>query len=128
MITIEQQQKGVDLVKNLIEKSWEDNSFKKRLIRNPITTIQGFTGISFEMTRNKNLIVEDQTNKSIIFLNIPRNPNVEEIELSDEQLEQVSGGEFWATAATVGGCIALANEVYKFGKGVYDGYNAPPQN
>lgn len=125
MITFEQQKQSVDLVNTLITKSWEDSAFKNRLIENPVSTIQSVTGINFQLSNDTKLVVEDQSDESIIYLNIPRMVDIDEMELTDEQLEGVSGGgEIWATAATIGGCIALANEIYKFGKGIYDGYKA----
>lgn len=82
-----------DLYYGLISQSWKDESFKKNLLSNPISAIENFTGkpISFESGKQK-IVVEDQCDSNIIYLNIPERPNFNEIELTDEQLEMVAGG------------------------------------
>jgi len=90
-ITEEQKRQGQELHKALIEKAWKSDSFKDQLIDNPHDTINTITGGS--ISRDVNIIIEDQTDEEFIFLNIPRKVNVDNIELTDEQLETVSGGE-----------------------------------
>jgi ligand-binding sensor domain-containing protein len=94
--TKEQQEKGQELMKTLVEKAWESATFKDQLVKNPVATIESFTGN--KMIGDTKFVVEDQTNESIIYLNIPAQPNLDEMELSDEQLEMVAGGTdgmFW---------------------------------
>ncbi|WP_229201935.1 hypothetical protein [Arsenicibacter rosenii] len=38
------------------------------------------------------MVVNDQTDKSKIYVNIPAEPEIESMELSEEQLEAVAGG------------------------------------
>nr|WP_294924935.1 hypothetical protein [uncultured Flavobacterium sp.] len=112
MITIEQQQKGAELMKSLIEKAWENATFKDQFVENPVAAIKEFTNKEFTMPENKRLVVEDQTDNSIIFLNIPSKPNYSEIELTDEQLDIVAGGEIMCVAAWgVVGVLCLAGGV-----------------
>ena len=120
MTTIEKQTQGVELLNSIVEKAWKDNAFKEQLIKSPATTISEFTGKPFTMPANKKLIVEDQSNESIIYLNIPSEPNLDELELSDEQLEQVAGG---LTPAILVG-IAVCQILYSAGTGIYDAINA----
>lgn len=82
-----------DLYYKLISQSWKDESFKKSLLSNPISTIENFIErpISLESGKQK-IIVEDQSNSNIIYLNIPERPNFSELELTEEQLEMVAGG------------------------------------
>ena len=106
MITQEQQIKGQKTLNTLIERAWEDKEFKSKLIANPKETIaiaMGKDPSSF--SPDKEILVEDQTNDSIIYLNIPRRISQDDFELSDEQLELVSGGELLGSAAVVGGVI-----------------------
>lgn len=110
--TKEQQEKGAELLKALVEKAWESASFKDQLVKNPEAAIQEFTNNKFTMPEKKRLVVEDQTNESIIYLNIPAQLNLDEFELSDEQLEIVAGGEVVGTAGLVLACIGL------FGAGI----------
>lgn len=90
--TQEQQKKGAELMTALVEKAWESASFKDQLVKDPIVAIKEFAGQNFTMPEGKKVVVEDQTDDSVIYLNIPAEPNLDELELSAEQLEQISGG------------------------------------
>lgn len=90
-ISVEQQEKGTELLKTLAQKAWENSAFKEQLIKNPTATIEQITGIS-QATINKKIVVEDQTDESIIYLNIPAKINYDELELTEEQLEMIAGG------------------------------------
>lgn len=105
MITLEQQKKGSDLMENLIRKSWESEDFKKDLINNPAATIKSFTNNA--SLNSMKILVEDQSDSNFIFINIPKKLNFESIELTDEQLEIVSGGEILASVG-VGALIVGA--------------------
>lgn len=120
MTNIEKQKQGAELLNSLVEKAWIDNDFKGQLIENPTKTINDFTGKNFIMPVNKKIVVEDQSNESIIYLNIPAEPNLDELELSDEQLEQVAGGIIPAILAGIAVCQIL----YSAGTGIYDAINA----
>jgi hypothetical protein len=91
--TQEQQEKGEDLVKILIEKAWENPEFKEQLINNPSKTISNFLGKELEnkMPNGVELLVVDQTDESKFYLNIPAKPKLDLV-LSEEQLDQVAGG------------------------------------
>ena len=91
-ITQEQQEKGQELYNQLVIKAWESATFKEQLIENPETTIAEVTGQT-DFNNNTKIVVEDQTDTDIIYLNIPRKVNLNDFELTDEQLERVSGGE-----------------------------------
>jgi hypothetical protein len=106
--TKENQEKGAELMRTLVEKAWESAAFKDQLVKNPVATIQEFANNSFTMPENKKLVVEDQTNESVIYFNIPAKPNYSEMELTDEQLELISGGEFVVGAAIGLGFAAVA--------------------
>lgn len=90
MITQEQQKQGAELMKTLVEKAWESAAFKDQLVKNPIAAIESVTGKKTKS--NYKFIVEDQTDASVIYLNIPGKPNFDSFELTDEQLELISGG------------------------------------
>ena len=90
MTFTEQQQKGQELLDTIIKKSWEDEAFKQELIANPKTTFEEVIGK--EIDSDKTIFVEDQTNTDFVYLNIPAKPNLDELELTDEELESVSGG------------------------------------
>lgn len=77
---------------SIIEKASNDANFKSDLISNPKAAIEGLKGGTLNIPAGKEIVVVDQTNSDKIYINIPQ--SVEDMELSDEQLEMVSGGIF----------------------------------
>ncbi|RYE16575.1 MAG: NHLP leader peptide family natural product precursor [Sphingobacteriaceae bacterium] len=106
MITQEQQKQGAELLNTLAQKAWESSTFKNQLIENPIPTIESVTG--HKMQPGINVIVEDQTDNSKIYLNIPRKIELDELELTDEQLETVAGGTDLVAGVVIGGLLVFA--------------------
>jgi len=86
------QQKSQELLQTVIHKAWEDEAFKQELVANPLDAIEKATGERVSLPKGKTLIVKDQTNDTTIYINIPAEPNMEDIELSEAQLEVVAGG------------------------------------
>ena len=86
------QKKSQELLQTIITKAWEDESFKQELIANPIKAIEKVTGERINLPEGKTLIVKDQTDDSVVYINIPAEPNMEDLELSEEQLEVIAGG------------------------------------
>jgi len=84
--------KGKALMQQIIQKSWEDKAFKQELIANTIHTIEELTGKRINLPEGKILVVNDQTDQSIVYLNIPAKFNLDDYELNEEQLEAVAGG------------------------------------
>jgi len=76
----------------IVQKAWDDAEFKKELIANPIAAIEELTGKKLNIPKGKTLVVRDQTDDSIIYINIPTNQNAGDIELNGEQLDAVAGG------------------------------------
>ncbi len=105
-ITQEQIEKGQELMQALVTKAWENAEFKDQLMTDPTTAIENLTGKPIELPEGKRIVVQDQSNEDIIYINIPAKPNLDEMELSDEQLEMVSGGEF-VTAGLALACVGL---------------------
>ena len=84
--------KTQELLQSIIQKSWKDEAFKKELIANPVKTIEELTGEKMNIPEGKTLVVKDQTDEATVFINIPAEPSMENIELSEAQLEAVAGG------------------------------------
>lgn len=80
------------LLQTVINKAWEDQSFKKSLIDNPVEAIENLIGERLQLPNDKKIIVRDQTDNSIVYINIPSEPNLEDLELDEKQLEAVAGG------------------------------------
>lgn len=115
-VSKEHLEKSQNIMNGIIERCWDDNEFKKRLIENPVLTVEEFTGKPYNLPDGQTLKVIDQDNPGIVYFNIPRKPNLNDLELSESQLEAVSGG--WIAAV-----IAAAVAGYAFGTGLGEAYN-----
>jgi len=82
--------KEQEVLQQVINEAWENETFKAELTANPVLAIEKLTGEKLDLG-GKELIVRDQTDESTIFINIPAEQEVN-AELSEEQLEAVSGG------------------------------------
>ncbi len=82
--------KGQELLQTLITKSWEDESFKEKLIADPKEEIEKITGKS--LSGDKKIFAVDQSNPDHVYINIPAKPDLEDVELTENQLEAVAGG------------------------------------
>lgn len=109
MTSIQKLEAAKNLNERIISECWRNNLFKSSLVSNPEYTLEKFFGNEFKLPNEFSLIVDDQSNLNHVYLNIPVKPDLDQFELSDEQLEMVSGGEFVclgiATAWYVGGAI-----------------------
>ena len=80
------------LLQTIVQRAWEDPAFKTALIADPINTIEDFTGKRLNVPQGKTLVVKDQTDESTIYINIPAQNTIDDMELTEEQLEIVAGG------------------------------------
>jgi hypothetical protein len=87
-----EQKKEEEILRLVISKAWEDLNFRKNLIADPIDTIESLTGAKILLPEGKTLVINDQTDSSKIYVNIPTEPNIEDIELTENQLEIIAGG------------------------------------
>ncbi|WP_461055898.1 NHLP leader peptide family RiPP precursor [Spirosoma arcticum] len=86
------EQRKQEIIEVVISKAWEDANFRKELITDPVQAIEKLTGVKVAVPEGKSLVFLDQTDKSKIYVNIPAEPEVENMELTEEQLEAVAGG------------------------------------
>jgi hypothetical protein len=84
--------KSKELYKRIVTKDWEDNNFIQELVSDPIDTIEKLTGELINLPEGKTLNIDDKTNPLVIYLNIPAETDIEDMELNEEQLEKVAGG------------------------------------
>ncbi|VAW11840.1 hypothetical protein MNBD_BACTEROID03-1900 [hydrothermal vent metagenome] len=70
-----QQKQAQEFIQQLIKVCWENPDFKKQLIASPIKTIEKVTGKPNRLPEGIQVEVEDQSNPSIIYLNIPARSN-----------------------------------------------------
>ncbi|QVY64634.1 NHLP leader peptide family RiPP precursor [Polaribacter sp. Q13] len=80
------------LLQTIVQKAWEDTAFKQELIANPIEAIEKLTGKKVNLPNGKTIVVKDQTDDSVVYINIPAEVNMDDMELNEEQLEIVAGG------------------------------------
>ena len=103
-MTLTKEQK---IVATIIQKAWDDATFKRELFKNPRITIENFIGKKMNVPKNKILVVCDQMDPEKIYLNIPSQTNMEDVELNEEQLDSVAGGGELIDPVLTGSGIAL---------------------
>ena len=81
-----------EVLQQVINEAWENKAFKAELMANPVAAIENLTGEKLDL-KGKELIVRDQTDESTIYINIPAEQSLEDVELNEEQLEEVAGGK-----------------------------------
>ena len=111
MATLSADQKGIQTVVN---KAWDDSEFLNELIASPQEAIEKATGNPISLPEGVTLRVNDQTDANTYYINIPPKPDYSNMELSDEQLEQVAGGEL-AVTAVIGVTLGAAALGYTIG-------------
>lgn len=82
-----------EALQSIVQKAWKDPVFKQNLISNPKLTIESFLGRSMNIPEGKNIAVVDQSNPATIFINIPAEPDMDDMELNEDQLDIVAGGQ-----------------------------------
>lgn len=80
------------LLSTILNEVWGNEAFKSDLLTNPVKAIERLTGQEIKLPEGKTLVVNDQSNPSIVYLNIPAKPDIEDMELDEEQLDIISGG------------------------------------
>jgi len=76
----------------VVTRAWEDPVFKKQLILDPKNAIESIKGSELHVPSGKEIKIVDQSDDKYIYINIPKRPEMKEMELSDKQLDEVSGG------------------------------------
>jgi hypothetical protein len=76
----------------IVQKAWDNADFKKELTANPVSAIEKLTGNKFSTSTGKILVITDQSDESKTYLNIPKKPKMDDLELNEEELELVAGG------------------------------------
>lgn len=76
----------------VIREAWENPGFKTQLIADPVATLEKFLGQVLKLPEGKNIAFVDQSDPGTLFINIPAKPDVEDMELDEDQLDAVAGG------------------------------------
>jgi len=87
---------ATEKINSIIEKCWENEKYKKEFISDPASKL-------FETANNTKtkLVVFDQTDDDVIFFNIPAERTIDDISLSDDQLDMINGGWAWLGLAAM---------------------------
>lgn len=87
-----------EFARKIIGKALSDSSFKERLKKDPANAIKEIHP-NYNLAQNTSLEVVDQTQVGTIYINLSAlefvlyGGDIEDIELSPEQLESVAGGD-----------------------------------
>jgi hypothetical protein len=84
--------KEQEILSQVINEAWSNPSFKQELMASPQEAVKKLTGETFSLPAGKTLEVCDNSKPGVVYLNIPESPNMENLELTDAQLEVVAGG------------------------------------
>jgi len=94
------QKSAKDTLAKVLVKAWEDETFKKQLIASPEAAISNFTGEKLPLKEGVKMVVIDESDMSTFYFNLPEKPVLEDIELNEDQLELVAGGDWDEAVAT----------------------------
>ncbi len=92
----------------VVARAWADDAFKQRLLADPAAVLQA-EGIT--VPPGVELRAVENTDK-VLYLALPPKPSAE---LSDEQLDQVAGGDTVSTAGCYGSVSSLGSTVGTLG-------------
>jgi hypothetical protein len=102
-----------ELVRAVILKALKDASYKERLVNNPMDAIKELYP-DFYVGGNKKLVVVDQSDKDTYFVNVSHlsyilfDGDLDEFELTEEELEMVAGGATPAYSCYILSCFGAA--------------------
>lgn len=82
-----------NVAEQVVNEAWNNPAFKAALIENPEEAIKSLTGQQVKLPKGKDrLVVVDQTDSKAFYFNLPAQVNMDDVELTEEQLEIVAGG------------------------------------
>lgn len=82
-----------NIFEQVVEEAWNNPAFKASLIENPLAAIKSLTGQDIKLPAGMDrLVVKDQSDPETAYLNIPVQLDMEDAELTEDQLEIVAGG------------------------------------
>ncbi len=94
------------LITEIAYQARDNESFKEKLIKEPHQAIDEYVGRQEVFAKNENIVV-NEPNSDEVYLVIPRKVELDDIELSDIELESLSGGTDIFTGIALG-VLAIA--------------------
>ena len=113
--------KNEEIILLAIEKAWSDESFKRELINDPRAALASVSDSAFELKESTNLKFVDvpsfkdddelisETDDTLI-VRIPPQMDLRDIELSEAELELVTGGDGHLLAAYYICCLLYTSD------------------
>ncbi len=80
-----------DLEARLVARAWQEDEFKQELLSNPRAAFKREFGDAISLSEDVEIQVIEETGKTFCMV-IPKKPNMNTEELSEDQLEAVAGG------------------------------------
>jgi hypothetical protein len=105
----EEPQTRRDIEARIIAKAWKDEAYKQELLTNPKAVIEREFGVQF--TEEISIQIREENPTALYFV-LPMRPQIEEQELSEKDLEEVSGGLTPAVATLT---LYVSYETFKDG-------------
>ena len=105
--------KEQEILQQVILESWKNREFKEKLITDPQDAIKSLTGRQLKLGGKNKLVVTDQSEQDTFYFNLPPKSNLENVELTEEELELVSGGD-------IGDTIRKTKNAAKIAKAILD--------
>lgn len=84
--------KEQEVFQQVVTEAWENPAFKLQLMEDPKGAIESLTGTEINLPEGKTIVVNDQTTEGVVYINIPTQVDMDDIELTEDQLEIISGG------------------------------------
>ena len=83
-----------EVLRTIISKCWNDDLFKHELVNSsdPVSLINSIVDEKIELPEGIEMVVVDQTSQDEIHINIPAEPDVLSAELTEKEMEMVTGG------------------------------------
>ena len=92
----DEQKQTRKIVAQAIEKAWSDEEFKDHLLKEPLKAINSLSGETFEFSMGKEVVFTNEnripeSTDTKVYISIAER-NLDDMELTEEQLEAVAGG------------------------------------
>ena len=100
-----------DLFKEVYEKYWSSADFREELNESPKEILEKTLKTEFNLEQGTSICINDQTCANKYYLNIPRERAMKKLELTDEEMDVVTGGEIAVGILVLGGITLLAGTI-----------------
>lgn len=93
------EEKNKELIIKAIEEAHTDAAFREKLLSDPLEAINSLTDQKFDFESGKKIVFVDQEDAApantdtVFYINIAEQNNIEDLQLSEEQLEAIAGGK-----------------------------------